>query len=98
MEEKIVLSWDLQWRQRIATHNLVQLMGVTATGVGTPLAVHPVGEGNRSGPGCATTPPPSTMEKTANGLDQLMRQGLAILSTAQLMAITVNGQNSRLVV
>ena len=25
MEEKIVLSWDLQWRQRIATHNLVQV-------------------------------------------------------------------------
>lgn len=95
MGERIALYWDLQWKQRIVTHNLVQLMVAMATGVCIHPAVQLVGEVNRSEQGCATTPPHNTMEKTANGLDQLMKQGPAILSIAQLMEITVNGQNSR---
>ena len=63
-------------------------------GVFTPLAVLPVGEGNRSEPGSAITPPPSTMEKTANGLDQLTRRGLVILSTARVRAhLETTGNN-----
>ena len=66
------------------SHVLFQLMVVTATGVCIPPVVQLVGEVNRSEQGCATTPPHSTMEKAANGLDQLMKQGPVILSIAQV--------------
>lgn len=66
----------------------------TVAGVFTPLAVLHVVEGNRSEPGSAITPSPSTMEKPANGLDQLMRRGLAILSTARVSArLETTGNN-----
>ena len=61
-----------------------QLTVATTTGVLIHLAVQPVGEVNRSEPDCAITPPPSTTEKTASGLDQLTRQEPVILSTAQV--------------
>ena len=61
-----------------------QLMVGTATGVLIHPAVQPVGEGNRLEQGSVTTPPHSTREKAANGLDQQMKQEPAIPSTVQV--------------
>lgn len=58
-----------------------------APGVNTHLVVPPVGEVYRPESDSVITPSLSTMEKTANGLDQPTRQGLVILSTAQVSAL-----------
>lgn len=49
-------------------------------------AVPPVGVGVKLEPDSAIIPPLSTVEKTANGLVQQMRQDLATLSTVQVNA------------
>lgn len=70
----------------------------TVSGVLILHAVPPVGVGDKLEPDSAIILPLSTVEKTANGLAQQMRQDLATLSIVQLMEITVNGQSSRLAV